>query len=178
MRLLKHASLVLAGLFMLAGALEADGRWRRVLGTHLVPTQEVPALSSPARGHIWLSIDGRGEVVRYDLEYRGITSTVTQSHIHLAQPGANGGIMVWLCGTTSNPGPAGTPTCPAAPGGSVSGEITPAQVIGPPGQGIEAGEFAEFAQAVINGIGYANVHSTQFPGGEIRGQLGPLGHRR
>src|SRR5688572_14720195 len=115
MRMLRQVSLVLAGLVVLAGALEADGRWRRVMGTHLVPTEEVPALSSPARGQLWLSIDGRGEVVRYELEYRGIQSAVTQSHIHLAQPGVNGGIMVWLCGTATNPGPAGTPTCPDAP---------------------------------------------------------------
>lgn len=178
MRMLRQASLVLAGLFVLAGALQADGRWHRVIGARLVPTEEVPALSTPARGQIWLSIDGRSEVVRYELEYRGIESAVTQAHIHIAQPGVNGGIMVWLCGSATNPGPAGTPPCPEAPGGSVSGELTPAQVIGPPGQGIAAGEFAEFARAVINGVGYANVHSAQFGGGEIRGQLGPIGHRR
>ena len=178
MRMLRQVSLVLAGLVVVAGALEADGRWRRVMGTNLVPTEEVPALSSPARGQLWLSIDGRGEVVRYELEYSGIESTVTQSHIHLAQPGVNGGIMVWLCGSATNPGPAGTPLCPEAPGGSVSGEITPAQIIGPAGQGITAGEFGEFARAVITGVSYANLHSSQFPGGEIRGQLGPIRHRR
>lgn len=178
MRMLRQVSLVLAGLFVLAGALQADGRWHRVIGTRLVPTEEVPALSTPARGQIWLSIDGRSEVVRYELEYGGIESAVTQAHIHLAQPGVNAGIMVWLCGSATNPGPAGTPACPEAPGGSVSGELTPAQVIGPAGQGIAPGEFAEFARAVINGVAYANVHSMQFPGGEIRGQLGPIGHRR
>ncbi len=178
MRMLRQAALVLGGLFVLAGALQADGRWHRVIGAHLVPTQEVPALSSPARGQIWLSVDGRREVVRYELEYRGFQAAITQAHIHLAQPGVNGGIMVWLCGSTTNPGPPDTPLCPEAPGGSVSGELTPAQVIGPSGQGIATGEFAEFAQAVLNGVGYANVHSAQFPGGEIRGQLGPIWHRR
>ncbi len=178
MRMLRQVSLVLAGLVVLAGSLQADGRWRRVIHAHLVPTQEVPALSSPAHGDIFLSIDGRAEVVRYELEYRGFETAVTMAHIHIAQPGVSGGIMVWLCGSASNPGPTGTPACPEAPGGSISGELTPAQVVGPAGQGIAPGEFDEFARAVLNGVAYANVHSMQYGGGEIRGQLSPMWHRR
>jgi hypothetical protein len=40
-------------------------------------------------------------------------------------------------------------------------------------QGIPAGDFDAFREAVIEGDGYANIHTTTFPGGEIRG---PLGH--
>ena len=108
----------------------------------------------------------------------GFETAVTMAHIHIAQPGVSGGIMVWLCGSASNPGPTGTPACPEAPGGSISGELTPAQVVGPAGQGIAPGEFDEFARAVLNGVAYANVHSMQYGGGEIRGQLSPMWHRR
>jgi hypothetical protein len=60
--------------------------------------------------------------------------------------------------------------CPASPA-TVTGEIGPEDVVGPTGQGIELGEFDEFVDAVEAGVTYANVHSSRFPGGEIRAQL-------
>jgi hypothetical protein len=53
----------------------------------------------------------------------------------------------------------------------LSGTIVPANVIGPVGQGIAPGEFAELVAAIRAGRAYANVHSTLFPAGEIRGQI-------
>ena len=41
------------------------------------------------------------------------------------------------------------------------------------GQGIEAGDFEEFAAALRRGNTYANVHSSKWPGGEIRAQISP-----
>jgi CHRD domain-containing protein len=70
---------------------------------------------------------------------------------------------VFLCGGGSKP------ACPAS--GTVTGTIVPADVIGPSGQGIAAGEFAELVRAIRNGATYANLHTEMFPGGEIRGNI-------
>ena len=76
---------------------------------------------------------------------------------------------MFLCTNLGN-GPAGTQACPPAPA-TVSGTIRPADVIGPAGQGITAGEFDELVDAIRAGMTYANVHTTERPGGEIRAQL-------
>jgi hypothetical protein len=44
-------------------------------------------------------------------------------------------------------------------------------VIGPVNQGIEALAFGELLDAIDAGVTYVNVHSTKWPGGEIRAQL-------
>jgi len=46
-----------------------------------------------------------------------------------------------------------------------------ANVIGPAGQGIAPGEFSKVLEAIRSGVTYVNVHSVQFPPGEIRGQV-------
>jgi hypothetical protein len=61
---------------------------------------------------------------------------------------------------------------------TVTGTITPAQVLTATGQGIDTGEFDEVVRAIRAGAAYANVHSTTFLPGEIRGQIrrGDHGH--
>jgi hypothetical protein len=49
--------------------------------------------------------------------------------------------------------------------------VTAENVIGPAGQGVSPGEFAEALAAIRHGLGYANVHSSKIPTGEIRGQI-------
>ena len=102
------------------------------------------------------------------LSFRDTTGTVTQAHIHLGRTAVNGGIIAFLCSNLPDP-PAGTPACPAE--GEVTGTITPAGIIGPSGEGIAAGEFDELVTAIRAGAAYVNVHTTTFPGGEIRGQI-------
>jgi len=98
--------------------------------------------------------------------------TVTQAHIHLGQKSVNGGISVFLCSNLPAP-PPGTPACPPAPA-TVTATIEPSDVIGPAGQGIAAGELNELLRAMRAGVTCANVHTTLFPGGEIRGQVRTL----
>ena len=102
--------------------------------------------------------------ISYTLSYSAMESTVTQAHIHFAQQHVGGGVIAFLCGGGDKP------ACPATTG-TVTGTIDPADVIGPVSQGIAPGEFAELVRAMRAGVTYANVHSTAFPGGEIRGQI-------
>ena len=56
----------------------------------------------------------------------------------------------------------------------MTGTIEPADVVPDAGaiaQGIAAGEFEELVDAIRAGYTYANVHSSKFGPGEIRGQI-------
>ena len=130
---------------------------------------EVPSLSTTGAGEFRLTINDDATEAAYQLQYSGLSAPVTQAHIHFGQPGVAGGIMIWLCGTATNPGPAGTPTCPQS--GTVSGTIRAENVVGPEGQGIAPGQFAKALRAIRLGFTYANVHTNLFPTGEIRGQI-------
>jgi CHRD domain len=133
------------------------------------------SLSTSATGTFKATLNSAGDQLSYTLSYTGpfdtdaAGGTVTQSHIHFGEPAMNGGISAFLCTNLGN-GPAGTPACPT-PNGTVSGTISAAQVIGPTGQGIQPGEFAELVRALRAGAAYANVHTTTRPAGEIRGQI-------
>jgi hypothetical protein len=157
----------IVGVFAAAGLIAQSGT--KNVRARLTSFHEVPAISSAATGEFRGRINSTDSQLEYELEYSGLESPVTQAHIHFGQRSVIGGIMIWLCGTASNPGPAGTPVCPAQ--GKVSRTVTAADVVGPAGQGIAAGQFAEALRALRDGVAYANVHSTTFPGGEIRGQI-------
>ena len=94
---------------------------------------------------------------------------VQQAHIHLGGRHQSGGIAVFLCTNLGN-SPQPSQPCPPSPG-TVTGTFGPTDVIGPAGQGIDPGQFGELFDAVRAGVTYANVHSTEYPGGEIRAQL-------
>jgi hypothetical protein len=83
--------------------------------------------------------------------------------------GQTGGISVFLCTNPGN-GPAGTQACPPQPA-TITGTIVPNDVIGPAAQGIDPGEFDELVDAIRAGATYANVHTENYPAGEIRAQI-------
>jgi CHRD domain-containing protein len=107
----------------------------------------------------------------YNLKFSGLDAPPQQAHMHIAQKGVNGGIMIFFCTNLGN-GPLGTPACPAS--ANLSGTVTASDVInGASAQGVSTGEFAEVLGAIRAGTAYVNVHSTSFPGGAIRGQIVP-----
>jgi hypothetical protein len=103
------------------------------------------------------------------LSYADLEGAVQQSDIHFGPPNNTGGISVFLCTNLGN-GPAGTQLCPPAPA-TISGLATAVDVIGPVGQGIEAGALAELVDAIRDGKTYVNVHTAKWPAGEIRSQI-------
>lgn len=133
--------------------------------------QEDPQVVSTAgNGDVRVIIDEPAQQISYTLRYAAGTTAFSQAHIHFGGPRQSGGISVFLCTNAGN-GPAGTQPCPAAPA-TLTGVITPADVLGPAAQGIAAGEFGELVAAIRAGAAYVNMHSAQYPAGEIRGQLG------
>lgn len=133
------------------------------LKANLTGFQEVPSKLTDGHGTFTAQIHANS--ISYTLTFSGLTTPAVASHIHFAQRGVNGGIFAFLCGG------GGKPACPAA-GGTVSGTITAADILAPtPDQGLAAGDFAGAVRAIQSGNTYANVHTTRFPGGEIRGQI-------
>jgi CHRD domain len=161
--------MVLTLIALLALASAAAAQVGGSVTTRLRAFEEVPALSTPGGGNFNATIAPDGSHMTYEMNYLNLEGNVTQSHIHIAQPGVNGGIMVFLCSNLGN-GPAGTQACPSSPG-IISGTIDGTNVIGPNGQGVGAGEMFSLVRAIRAGFAYANLHTDVFPGGEIRGQL-------
>jgi len=130
--------------------------------------QETPlTLSTPATGSFRIRMSSGG--LQYKLRYQGFTTPVLFAHIHLGARGLTGGVIAFLCGGGTKP------ACPQG-SGTAEGTIAVSDVIGPAAQGIAPGEMTEGVKALRRGAVYANVHSQQFPGGEIRGQIGNNGH--
>jgi hypothetical protein len=139
--------------------------------------QENPSISTTGTGHVDLRIDEDAEMIDFEVTYdnlEGVGTTpfvtngvVLASHIHVGARGVNGGVSAFFCGG------GGKPPCPT-PSGTVTGTIRPADIVGPAAQGINPGEptaFQELVRAIRAGFTYANVHTTRWPGGEIRGQI-------
>lgn len=127
--------------------------------------EETPqTLSSPGSGSFQATLAEDTPSLSFELTFGGLPTAVLAAHIHLGARATSGGVSAFLCGG------GGKPACPPG-GGTVTGTITPANVIGPAGQGIAAGEFDELIAAMRAGATYVNVHTSQFPGGEIRGQV-------
>jgi hypothetical protein len=117
--------------------------------------QEVPSNASPGTGFLEATLDDvTGFVTVTAGSYSDLLANSTNAHIHgPGAPGVNAGVVLQLIG------PFG------ATSGSLSGSGTLAQ-----------GGFstADLIAAMIAGNTYVNVHSTQYPGGEIRGQLSEI----
>ncbi len=108
--------------------------------------QEVPPVSSPGAGVPVVLLDRITRMVYVTAGFTDLTSNIIAAHLHHGAVGVNGPVVVPLqiSGTTS---------------GTVTGTAT---------------VRATFADSMINGLTYFNIHTTNFGGGEIRAQLGNL----
>lgn len=153
---------------------EVDSFGGNVQFVQLSGFNETPlAVSSPSSATFRIAINERAQEITYRLSYSEFGTPVTQAHVHFGSPSQTGGISFFLCTNAGNAPPGVVvQACPAAGPATITGTIKPADVIGPAGQGIAAGEFAEIVKAIKAGFAYVNVHTTQFGLGEVRAQLG------
>jgi hypothetical protein len=140
--------------------------------TTLSGSNEVPSVSSPGMGTGAVTIDTDANTLRVALNFSGLLGTTTASHIHCCTaPGANAPVATQV------------PTFIAFPLGVTAGtynqvfDLTQASSYNPAflNNTVNGGSVETARQTLINGItagqSYLNVHTTLFPGGEIRGQL-------
>jgi CHRD domain len=137
--------------------------------------EETPSESTPGRGSFKARITNGGTVISYRLKYEDFEAAegaTLFAHIHFGQVGVAGGVSAFLCG--GSPPQSDKPPCTPLEG-DISGTIDAADVIGPTGQGIAAGEMAELIRAMRKGYTYANVHTTLNLPGLVRGQINGRG---
>jgi hypothetical protein len=128
----------------------------------LAGANEVPPINSAGTAAFEMTIS---DTITFSLTFSGLSSNLVVSHLHFAPTKVAGGVMIFLCGGGNQP------ACPAATSGTITGTITAANVTGPSAQGITAGDLTSALEAVRDGLSYANMHTTTFPGGEIRGNV-------
>jgi CHRD domain len=132
------------------------------IGTHLTGAEEVPPRETRGQGQAIFRISEDGTELTYKLIVANILN-VTQAHIHLGPAGGTGGIVAWLYPSA--------PPLQLIPGRTqgVLGEgvITSASLVG----ALAGQPLSALIDAILDGGTYVNVHTLQFPPGEIRGQI-------
>lgn len=158
---------LLFAFFMFFGVAKAD---QIVLTTTMTGAQEVPPTGSPGIGSALITIDTVTNLMTVNVAFAGLLSPTNIAHIHCcAGPGA-----IASPATT-------VPSFPGFPTGVTTGtylqtfDLTLASTYNPAfiaaNGGTVAGAQAAFITGLLNGLAYFNIHTVQFPGGEIRGQL-------
>jgi CHRD domain/PEP-CTERM motif len=135
--------------------------------------QEVPPNGSTGFGAALVTVDTVTNMLTVNVSFGGLLSPTIASHIHCcAGPGANAIVATAV------------PTFPGFPLGVTSGtylmsfDLTLASTYNPAfitaHGGTVAQARADFIAGLLAGQTYLNIHTMQFPGGEIRGQLQPV----
>ena len=164
MKTKSHRFLVLGAVVVnLIAAPMAISQHTERFSAELSGANEVPPINSSGTADFDMTI--RSGVINFSLSFADLSSPLSVAHLHFAPSKVAGGVMIFLCGG------GGQPACPATTSGEITGTITAANVTGPAGQGITAGDLDSALEAVRDGLSYANMHTTMFPGGEIRGNV-------
>jgi CHRD domain len=146
----KLVLLLIAATFVAAGSASARSQATKVeIGAAMTASEEVPAPKGDvgaATGSFTgtLTKSDTGTVLSWQLSFSNLTGPGIAAHIHIADRGKPGPVVVPLC-TPCTSGATGTATIPAA-----------------------------VLDAIQNDRAYVNVHTKTNPAGEIRGQVSAL----
>ena len=146
-----------------------------VFSAKLTGAAEAPPNASPASGLARVTFDDGLHTMTVDVNFADLIGNVTAAHIHAATPTPFSGVA----GVATQ-----TPTFGGFPSGvkngsylqtfdmSLASSYRAAYLAGFGGS--TAAAEAALITAAKGGQAYFNVHTTQFPGGEIRGFLTPV----
>ncbi len=141
---------------------------------NLAGANEVPSVASPGTGLATVVLDPTAQTMQINATFSGLTSNDVAAHIHCCAPlGTNAGVATTV------------PAFPGFPLGVTSGsyssvvfDLTQPTIYNPAFVTLEGGTIPLAEAALIagiqNGTTYLNIHTVNFPGGEIRGQLEPV----
>jgi hypothetical protein len=138
---------------------------------------EVPPKANGASGTFRAKLSEDGTTLSWTFRWSGLSGPPLFAHIHFGLKGANYPVMTFFCGgPKGNPDIPQKPDCPQTTSGSITGTTTAADIIplntaGSTDQALDLHDFAGFIRALSAESAYANMHTTRFPGGEIRGQI-------
>jgi len=157
------------GIVAVALALAACGGSSSAPATHFHSTlgaaNESPATTSSGTGTADYTVIGSvgytntGATVSYTVTFSGLTQPATAGHIHVGAPGVNGQVTVPF-----NP--------PAQTNGTFGGTFSATDIKVATGGSVSvaAGSMDDLLAAMRAGNTYTNIHTSNFPNGEIRGQ--------
>ena len=122
----------------------------------LTGTQETPPNSSPALGFGTIVLNDAQTEATLSLQWAAITGNLTAAHIHLGAPGIGGPRLLEFTTTGGSNGSISNVAWVLQPVTTATGTVL---------------SVADQVNALLAGNIYFNIHSTGFPGGEIRGQV-------
>lgn len=132
---------------------------------------EVPANMSPGIGEAWVYHDDVADTLRIRISFSGLLGTTTASHIHCCTA-PDGNAMV----ATTVPTFIGFPLGVSSGSYDETFSLQDISFYNPGFVTAHGGTLeqarADFLAGLYGRLSYVNVHSTAFPPGEIRGQLG------
>ena len=131
-------------------------------GDEEVPPEGEPPVETTASGDATFEVSADGTEISYSVNVADLEN-VEMAHIHLGARGENGPVIVWLY--PDSPPPElieGT-----SDGELASGTISADSLV----DELEGGTIDDLVNEMVAGNTYVNVHTEQYPAGEIRGQI-------
>ena len=154
------AAVLVAGLSSVGCNDALEGQ--EVFQADLAGSNEVPARDTGATGGCGFVVEG--DRVEFSISTKALSGPVVGAHIHIGAAGANGPVRVPFIGPNLAGTNTVTPFNAPDPGILIDGSFGSSDVTG----GLT---LADVLSAMRSGNAYCNIHTTTFPGGEIRGQI-------
>jgi len=140
-----------------APATVAKNAAQRSFAAPLSGGEEVDPVATQATGVAKFQLSQDRSELSYKINVANIVG-VAAAHIHCAPAGANG--------------PVGVTLFSGAPAGAVNGTLVQGVITAPNGgNGCGWADLADVIAAMRGGDTYVNVHTAEFGGGEVRGQV-------